>query len=437
MPTAIGPPFPYLQDGVTQYSGQVLENLDPVMKEIYEPMMKVYHQIESPVVEGLPIADDLGDIGKQVRFPVAIGANERGVQMGAELRDMPFSGANEYADQTAWTKFFFATLSLSGETMKFAAQGNASTLVNEIEEMIESTMDAYSFDMRRQAWNPNADGVMETVVSVAADVVTVNDAQWFRRGMFIDVYSPTGSPPTKRAGVQYLTAYKILSVDIETNTFVVDDDNAIIAGDFIYRAQNVYVDGSVLRTLEITSIPVVIDDANVFQGNDRSLAGNEWARSVVRTAGSNRTLTSILLMSELQAIKKISGHYPEMMACSNGTYRAMAKMLDESNQTTVRRKEGDGYAENLMFEFGGHKSLPFTVDQGVGDNLIYGLSGTGIQKMQAWPAGFESRGNDGKYWQHTHDNKWAYSALYTEAMNLICRKAKRLSRIEAITEPVS
>jgi hypothetical protein len=407
------------------------------MKEVFAPVIDMVRTWESPIFESLAKRKSyIDDTGKRVNLPSVIGYNERGVGGRQEMAGLPYAGRNEYFNTYAWIKFFYAVLALSGPTLRLATQGHASSMIAELAKTIEGTLNAYNNDMRRQVWSATGDAVLFQVTSVrASETLLVDNTKFIRRGMYVEFFTATGTPPTQHLGTSSKKWFRIESVDHSANTMVLDETTNVVATDKAYREGNAWVSGSGLAHTELTSIPNIISSTGTLQGVNRSTAGNEHWRAHYDT-GSSRTMGLIELTKVFQDMFTATGNVPDTMGTSCGVWRAFLKMLADKNAPIESMPTTTGSGSTLAFTFMG-KKIPVQEDYGIGTGIFYGITSSAIWRAQGWPAGFDPIAHAGGQMQQLDTRVDAYGTLYTEALQIVVDDLQKLLVSDGWTEPTS
>lgn len=191
------------------------------------------------------------------------------------------------------------------DSQEFELKGNAVTAMVTFEDLLatdgdhvliadlmtDSIQDCYDvapYYRRMNIWTPSS-GEIGQVASISGTTVTLDNAglmnngtydyvKLFYEGMYCAVYSSAGA---FKGVVQILEKDDVngqLEIDADTSPTGIADNDLLYVSDIAGDE-----DG---KDNSSTGIYEVIDDDNTFQGVDRSVAGNRWARAYVEDHSS-------------------------------------------------------------------------------------------------------------------------------------------------------
>lgn len=291
-------------------AGASTTTLTALFKRYYGKGTPIYQQnLKSWLLNNIPVSSERP--GGTGRFKATyMAGNEAGGAINEQERLADAQSPNPEQPQitpkvTHWS-FEFTGLSLA------VSQGQEYAFANTAKAVMSDALQRMGSDRNRQAFG-DGNGILTQVngAVVANTVITVDDVQYFRRNMILDIFQVLGG--VKEASAVRVTAININTNQITVNVNVTVSDNAIIVKTAVQDAPP--ADGK-----ELTGLARIVDTTTagtIFQGIDRSV--NTEYQSNVINAGAV-PLSQALLQRLMNRIMIIGGDEPTKIVSRHGVY---------------------------------------------------------------------------------------------------------------------
>jgi hypothetical protein len=395
-----------------------MSDLTPILKEVYEgdvnrqlnDAKKAYARLES-TSQG--VADKpLG--GKYVNFSIHTRRNS-GIGARNEMEALPTPGKQKYAEGTVNLKYQYAGIEVSGQLFQLASE-KYQAFANAVDEEIERIKTDLEVDRNRQFWGDGS-GTVATVVSVAGQVITVNDAKYVQLDEVLDILTT--------AGASVVQNVVVTGVDYDANTVTVTGTLTGTAAD------NILVrDGSWNR--EWTGIGAIVKDTGSLYGIDPATEP-VWKSPVI---AHNSNITEAVMKRAVDRISKVGGK-TTVGWYTPGVERAYWQLLAGQRQFTNPKEYNGGYT-GLSFNAGSSGEIPLLTDWDAPKGTIHFLNEKEIKLYRK--QGFKFLDRDGSMWYRKIDASGRYDAygadLY-EYSELGTKRRNTHGKITGITEDAS
>lgn len=371
---------------------QTMASLDPVLKEVYVGTLndqlnnetRALNRIESSK-QGVGTYDSGG---KYVNFPIHTSRNS-GVGARNEQEALPTAGFQGTKEATLGLKYQYASIELTGQTFELAST-KYQTFANAVDLEMERIKDDLSKDRSRQYFG-NGLGTIATVVSVAGQVITVDNAWHIQDNEVVDIM--VGATSTiRQAGIVVTTA------DIDANTTTVTGTlTGVVAGDIIVRK------GSYNR--EWTGLGAIIDNSTTLYGINPSTT-RVWKSEVNTQSGTPTALAESTFMRMSDRIRRNGGKTTAIIT-SLGVQRAYWLLLAQQRRMVNTQKFDGGY-DALGFAAGAGGDIPIIADIDAPKSTALFVNEKQIQMYK--PHGFKFMDRDGSMWKQKVDANGVYDA---------------------------
>jgi hypothetical protein len=361
-----------------------------LLKELYEPGL--VEQLNTEVV-GLRRIEKTSEGtwadsgGRYVRFPTRVRRNQ-GIGYRQELEQLQAGGQQGYAVAQIGLKYGYGRLRVSGQLMDLA-ETNEEAFVNAVDEEISGLKEDVLKDCNRIFYGDGTGALAVLTANATANTLTANSTQYLEVGQVIDVVSTAG---VVRGSNRNITA-------INTTTGAVTYDGADITtditGDLIVRTGNGPVSASVMR--EPNGLKSIVTSTGALYNIDPAVEPS-WAATVDANGGTNRPLSEVGMIANVDAVRKFGGHTSVMFA-GLGVRRSYFNLLVQQRRTTGTTKFDGGFS-GLAFTTD-QGDVPFVVDVDCPLNTIYGLDEKTIKLFRDQPWRFPAP--DGAMWKWVHD----------------------------------
>lgn len=341
--------------------------------------------------------------GKEVVFDTHIGRNQ-GIGARNVREVLPTAGAQKYKQAHLYLTNLYGAIEVDGQLFEQAAE-DYQAFINVVDMEIQGLKRDLAVDLNRQVYGDGT-GTIGVVVSVASQVITVDDTHWFQEGMILDAINVADG--TKANGAGHL---EVTFIDDDASTITVTGTigAGVTAGDVLVRASN----GTNSYGKEWTGLAAIVDDASVLHEIDPAEYPT-WKATVetLGSVGTPGTLTELDLINLVQKVDRKGGDVDVMLA-SPGVYNAYWNLLQGfrqfSNTATLT-----GGQRSFTFEALG-KPIRFVSDYAAPKGTLYALSSKEIvlnrKKDWAW------MDRDGSMWSRVADTD-AYEARYFQYSQL-------------------
>lgn len=341
--------------------------------------------------------------GKEVVFDTHIGRNQ-GIGARNVREILPTAGAQKYKQAHLYLTNLYGAIEVDGQLFEQAAE-DYQAFINVVDMEIQGLKRDLAVDLNRQVYGDGT-GTVGVVVSVASQVITVDDVHWFQEGMTLDAVDV--SDGTKTNGAGHLT---VTFIDEDENEITVtgtigagvEEDNVLVRasnGANSYGKEWEGLSKLVSATGELHEIDP--DEYPTWKATERTLG----------TFGDPGTLTELDLINLVQSVDRKGGDVDVMLA-SPGVYNAYWNLLQGFRQFTNTASLTGGQ-RSFTFEALG-KPIRFVSDYAAPKGTLYALSSKEIvlnrKKDWSW------MDRDGSMWSRVADTD-AYEARYFQYSQL-------------------
>lgn len=366
-----------------------LSTVNALTKELYQG--KIREQLQDEVIglkrierSSAGVTSEVG--GKYVTFPIRIARNA-GIGYREEDETLQDPGVQGYARVNVGLKYGYGRVRITGQTMELA-ESNPQAFASALDREMSGIKSDLAKDSARIFYGDGT-GTFATVVSVAGQVITVDDTQNFfgQVGAVMDITS--GTPAA--AGVPhpiYDTTHTAADPDGASTL------NAPIFGSGVpvVRQTNIVVTGVNSSTNAVTVsgtlTGVVAGDKLVRKGNWGrepyglgALVGNQkifnvdpavvglWQSVINANAGTGRPLSEGLMIKMTDDIR-VNGGSTSLILTSLGVRRAYFALLTQQRRYTNTKEFGGGMT-GLAFNNG--REIPVVEDVDAPKSTAYFL----------------------------------------------------------------
>ena len=242
--------------------------------------------------------------GKEVRKLAPFGING-GIGAGTEEAGLPISSGNGYVQFVADLKNLYGRIELSDKSIR-ASASNIGAFVNLLADEMEGLVKASAFNLGRMLYGDGS-GVLATVVSEEAKVVTCDKVNNIIEGMLIDVYTDATKKTTSPIKVEY--------VDRVNKSFKFSGTATITEGD------KLYVQGS--KDLEISGLGKIFGESDTLYGVSKT--EYPWLKPYVSTTSSE--ISDILIQKAVDFLDMNTDSQINFITCSSVVRRAYQEYL--------------------------------------------------------------------------------------------------------------
>lgn len=211
--------------------------------------------------------------GRQWVFSAHIGRNESG-NARDEGGTLPTAGQQGWEDFNDKVRRFYKQIQISGFSMAVTEQ-NVGAYLSLLEAETQGAINDLRKDMNRQAFGDQT-GALASVTADGSNTVTVNNLQYLRVGMFIDIVD---------SGTDAVLATNRKITAINTSTRVVTYDGADVTATTAHR---LVLNGNWKKEcnglLKFTRSDLTANF--ILHGVDSSTAGNEYWKAKQRDGGN-------------------------------------------------------------------------------------------------------------------------------------------------------
>jgi hypothetical protein len=240
-----------------------------------------------------------------------------GVGARAEGGTLPPAGAQGYAAEKIPLKYNYGRIQLSGPVIK-AMKSNRGAFIRATKSEMTGVTNDLKREVSRQIWM-NGDGKIATCGTTSATTVvqlaaatTAVQMRFFSVGDRVDI-GTVALPQTIIAGAT------ISAVDATNLTITIDTAVTTSASHFVFRAGN----NVASATNEVTGMQKIVKASGTLHNVDPATYG-VWASRVDSSVGS---LSENKMAQHVQGVNILSGEYPDMFICDDGSFRAYGALL--------------------------------------------------------------------------------------------------------------
>ena len=228
------------------------------------------------------------------------------------------------------------------------------------------------------------------------------------------------------------TAYEVISVADDGLSFTVQGDATAVALDDAY----VYRNGGYIATLDKdpNGLSLHCNTVNqgvsgLYQGLDRTAAGNEWLKAYVNGAYGDATLmTELLLMKHIRTHKAKTGEYPDFIVCDPPTFSSYVLLLKSGSVGTDYVVDEAGFKKDVKFIYAGQQ-MTLRVADDCWAQSMYFLTRKALEIREGKKFGWDMMGGGKLKVDKDTDTYWGRMLWY---LNLICLDPKKLSVLAGV-----
>lgn len=396
-----------------------MAQLEPVLKEVYEGSLEKQLNDETRAYNRIKSTDNgVGTKptgGKYVNFPIHISRNS-GIGARNENEALPNAGFQGTAEATLGMKNQYGAIEITGQVFELATK-EYQTFTNAVELEISRIKDDLGKDRNRQYFGDGS-GLIQTVVSVAGQVITLDSLQYIQDEMVVDAV-------VKANGTVHASGLTVVGIDEDDATITVTGNTAaIVAGDILVRK------GSWNR--EWTGLGAIIGDTNSLYGIDPAEV-RLWKSHINRQNNTATALSEATWMRMGDRIGQAGGKLSAMYT-TRGVMRAYWQLLTGQRRFSNTDSYKGGY-KNLQFEAGPNGPIDIIVDDDVpkGECIFVDESKIKIYR----PAPFKFMDRQGSMWSQKRDSTGdydAYIARLREYSELGARRRNTFGKVTNIIE---
>ena len=344
--------------------------------------------------------------GKEIKKVAPYGING-GIGAGTENGSLPTAAANNYKQFTTTLKNLYGTIEISDKAVR-ASQNNAGAFVNLLNAEMDGLIKASSYNLGRMLYGDGT-GILTTVVSAEANVVTVSSIKPLIEGLVMDCFTAEGSEITELHGA------RIVSIDRANKTVTLDKSATSATAGCYFTVQ-----GS--KDNEITGLGQIFKTTGTLYGIDRE--SNKWLVPYMKESAG--AVSDTLFQEAIDALEEESGSNVDFITCASNVKRAYIEYLSSYKRNI-----------DIMELAGGHKAItfngvPVVSDRFIEDGEAYLLNTKDFTFHQLCDWKW-LEGEDGKVIKQ----KAGYPAYYATLVkygDLICDRPKGQAKISGITE---
>jgi len=284
--------------------------------------------------------------------------------------------SEHYTQWKVIPKVLVAPIQFSGLASK-AAEGDDESFVNVVVDALDKAKERLLKDENRQFFGLGTGSLCSPANSVASNLIsfTVDNAQYLRANMVVDIYTSTG-------GTSKVTAARITEVDRPNNLIYLSASLGFsIATTDVLAKQNV-LSSAPADGKECMGLRGIIDDSTdlqTFQNIDCTKTGEFiWRGRRIDASGAN--LTSDLLQRMIDDVEIVSGELVDTIIMHHMQRR---KYLDI---VVPQKRYADGEMDSgfRKLEFNG---IELYLDNDCQRDTVYGITKKYLRKFEVAPVG--------------------------------------------------
>lgn len=385
--------------------GASLATLDEILKNQYLGPLREQVNLDV-VLLGLLDKDQDSIVGKNFTIPLHVGGNE-GVAAVAENGALPTAGNQQYKDTIVPQRYVYATIELTGPTIK-ATRSDAGAFVRAVDSEMKGAAKDFKRQLNRMFWG-NGTGILSACgVTTAATTVVVASTKYIRAGMVVDIL-------TSASGAVIANGVAVLTVPTAT-TFTVAAAVTTAATDAVY------IHGS--RNIEVMGLQGIFSPTLLIQTLDPATYP-WWAATVLANGGTARAITETLMQTAMDTTETNSDGSAKAILTSFGVRRAYQALLTNTRQfmNTLDLKGGKKALD--------YNGLPLIADKDAPARKIFFADTDYLKVFQL--SDIEWMQEDGAILSRIA-GKDAYGATLYRYLELGCSSRNAQTLLEDITE---
>jgi hypothetical protein len=369
-----------------------MANLDPILKEVYQGSLN--EQLNNDTLSYNRITSSSNGTGtlpyggKYVVFPIETSRNS-GIGARNEGEVLPNAGKQGTARAQLGLKYQYGAIELNGQTFELATKDYQS-FADAMEMEVSGIKEDLTKDRNRQYFG-NGNGRIATVVSVAGQVITVDNVQHVQDDELLDIQ--TGATATVRQpNIRVTTADTVANTVTVTGTLT-----GVAAGDILVRQ------GSFGR--EWTGLAAIVDDTSTLYGINPATQ-RVWKAEKNTQGGTSTALSEATFMRMADRLRR-NGTKATVILTTLGVQRAYWQLLTQQRRFTDTKTFAGGYT-GLEFNAGSSGSLPMIADIDAPASTAYFVNEKAINLYR--PHEFKFMDRDGSMWKQKVDASGRYDA---------------------------
>lgn len=351
-------------------SGLTLATADQVLKEDYLPGIR--EQLNNDTFCAFAEKNSEDITGRRAVLATHVSRNS-GTGSRAEGGALPVAGNQGYQDEYIPLRYHYASISVTGQTIKAMASDTTSFV-----RAVRSEMDGAVNDLRRQ-YSRQCFGTSNGVIAptgattASATVVlaaTLVEARQLEAGMVVDI-GTVAAPASVASGLTVLST-SLPAENTTGGTVTLSAAVTTASGDYIFQTGN---GGAGASQVELTGLQTIIN--NVANGatalfNIDPAVYPIWQSYVDSNGGALRSPTEMLFSKAQMQTRIAGGTDLDVWVTSDGVHRAYGNLLIGLKRFPGTVSLKGGY-EAIDSSANGVKSAPITWDRDCPSNTAFGV----------------------------------------------------------------
>jgi hypothetical protein len=321
-------------------AGATITTLNNILKEFYLP--PVVEQLNNEVLLFQRLESSAQELYGKAAFVPVHTSRSGGVGARAELATLPVAGNQVYDRAQYDLKYLYGVVQVSGPSMAKTAS-EAGAFLKSLQSELDGIRNDLKKDTARQIYG-TGDGVIATVASATATVITLTSDEAIRKGQFyvgMLVDCGTIASPTADS-----TAQAISAVTLATPSITVPASGSPAAGHFVFRSGA----NTASATNEILGLQATINATNTvstlgqlattFVGAiDSSQAGKGYWNNLVQSLAT----LNLDNMQKAWGQVRVAGGETSLMIGSFGVQRQYYGLLQSQVRFNEPMKLASGF----------------------------------------------------------------------------------------------
>lgn len=379
-----------------------ISNTDKILKSVYlDAVAEEIKENTSPFISRL---EETGEYlaGKEIVAPCHIGING-GVGCTGETSALPVAGTPNYLSFRTALCNIYGNIELSDKVLRLG-QNSVSSVVNVLNNEMESLLKAAKFNMRRMLFQ-NGSGILGLIddhTTSTSTVISVSDTKNFVEGMIVDINGPVGA---------LTTGHTVTFVNRNDGTITITPGTTALT-----VGNSITVQGSLNN--EIFGLPYIFDsNLSLLYGNVRRNIGYALPSTYTTAIVSNDAIQSVL-----DSIEENYGSTPNLIITSYDMRRLYLEYL-RTNSLNVDHKEIEAGFSSITYN-----GIPLYVEKFAPEGSAYFVNTDDFKLVQLGDWSW-LEGNDGNILNPVA-GKAAYYATLVKYCNLLCLRPMAQAKIE-------
>lgn len=254
-----------------------LDYAEALLKDVFLPTI-IKLEFENTMLSARLTRSSRDIRGDEIISPTMV-QGEQGISTRAKNTEILSASPAEFLYAKVGLTHHYGALELYGQD-RIMSEGNSNERVAAIlATKVASLAETFATDLNRQYWGDGSGILSTTGVTTATDVLKVDNMQYYRLGMRIDIWDTSGSTWIKEDT-------KIIGLDYANSTVKISDSVTTETDDVTYRTGN--------KGLEIEGLQKMIANDNTYLNIDRTAdTGYEWQSYVKDFSAAALTLIVI------------------------------------------------------------------------------------------------------------------------------------------------